>query len=125
MAASARASNEARRTLSQLQFDADAAKRIEALYMIRDATRRRALVRKALAAAPGERILDVGCGPGFYCAELAAEVGPSGSVVGVDSSKAMLELAGRRCAGDQALSCAFRSRYALTFMRLPQFPVSQ
>ena len=27
--------------------------------------------------------------------------------------------------GDQAVSRAFRSRYALTFIRLPQFPVSQ
>ena len=85
--------------MSQLQFDADAAKRIEALYMIRDATRRRALVRQALAAAPGERILDVGCGPGFYCLELSDEVGPSGSVVGVDNSSPMLELARNRCAG--------------------------
>ena len=56
-------------------------------------------MREALGAAPGERILDVGCGPGFYCAELAEEVEPSGSVVGVDSSPAMLELAARRCAG--------------------------
>ncbi len=85
--------------MSQLQFDADAAKRIEALYMIRDAARRRALVRQALAASPGERILDVGCGPGFYCLELSEEVHPSGSVLGVDNSPAMLELARTRCAG--------------------------
>jgi ubiquinone/menaquinone biosynthesis C-methylase UbiE len=84
--------------MSQLQFDADAAARIEAIYMIRDAARRRALVRGALAAGPGERVLDVGCGPGFYCLELSGEVGPSGSVVGVDSSPAMLELARKRCA---------------------------
>ena len=87
--------------MSQMEFDEDVATRIEALYQIADAVRRRRIVREALAASPGERILDVGCGPGFYCAELAAEVGPSGSVVGVDSSKAMLELAGRRCAGHQ------------------------
>lgn len=85
--------------MSQLQFDADAARRIEALYLIRDARRRRTLVRQALAAAPGDRILDVGCGPGFYCLELLEDVGPSGSVTGVDSSPAMLELARGRCAG--------------------------
>ena len=85
--------------MSQLQFDSDAARRIEALYMIRDAGRRRAMVRKALAAAPGDRVLDVGCGPGFYCLELLEDVGPSGSVLGVDSSPPMLELARRRCAG--------------------------
>jgi ubiquinone/menaquinone biosynthesis C-methylase UbiE len=61
--------------------------------------RRRRLARAALAPSPGERILDVGCGPGFYCAELLAEVGDGGSVVGVDSSPSMLALAARRCEG--------------------------
>jgi arsenite methyltransferase len=85
--------------MSQLVFDEQAAMQIEAIYRVGDAVRRRRIVREALAAASGERILDVGCGPGFYCAELREEVGPSGSVVGVDSSPAMLELAARRCAG--------------------------
>ena len=85
--------------MSQLEFDDDMALRIEALYRIGDAVRRRRIVREALGAVPGERVLDVGCGPGFYCAELAEEVGPAGSVVGVDSSPAMLQLAARRCAG--------------------------
>ena len=82
--------------MSQLQFDADTARRIEALYQIQDALRRRELVRKALAAVRGARVLDVGCGPGFYCLELSEIVGSSGSVVGVDSSSAMLELARAR-----------------------------
>jgi SAM-dependent methyltransferase len=102
---SARADRRARRPpprddacgMSQLEFDEDAARRIEAMYLIRDAARRRRIVRAALAARPGERILDVGCGPGFYCAELLEEVGPSGRVVGLDASPAMLALAERRC----------------------------
>jgi arsenite methyltransferase len=85
--------------MSQLVFDEDAARRIEELYLIEDAVRRRGIVHEALAASPGERILDVGCGPGFYCVELLARVGASGSVVGVDSSQPMLVLAERRCAG--------------------------
>jgi arsenite methyltransferase len=85
--------------MSQLQFDADGARRIEALYQIRDAVHRRELVREALGAVVGERILDVGCGPGFYCLELSEVVGSSGSIVGVDSSPAMLQLARARCAG--------------------------
>ena len=85
--------------MSQLQFDADTARRIEALYQIRDAVHRRELVREALAAVRGDRVLDVGCGPGFYCLELSEIVGSSGSVVGVDSSPAMLQLARARCAG--------------------------
>jgi arsenite methyltransferase len=84
--------------MSQLEFDEQEARQLEGMYEIGDARRRRELARAALGAAPGERILDVGCGPGFYCAELLAEVGESGSVTGVDSSPAMLALAARRCA---------------------------
>jgi hypothetical protein len=50
--------------MSRLEFDEHAAKRIEAMYLIGDAVRRRKIVREALRASPGERILDVGCGPG-------------------------------------------------------------
>jgi SAM-dependent methyltransferase len=83
--------------VSQLVFDEETGRQLEELYRIGDAMRRRRLVRAALAAAPGERVLDVGCGPGFYCAELVEEVGPEGFVVGVDGSSQMLGLAARRC----------------------------
>ncbi|HXV53991.1 MAG TPA: methyltransferase domain-containing protein [Solirubrobacterales bacterium] len=82
--------------MTQLEFDEETSKRIEASYSSRDVLRRRALVREAIGAAPGQRILDVGCGPGFYAAELAAEVGADGGVTGVDGSDAMLALARRR-----------------------------
>jgi arsenite methyltransferase len=85
--------------VSQLVFDEETGKQLEALYRIGDAVRRRRLVRAALAASPGERIVDVGCGPGFYCAELIEEVGPEGFIVGVDASPQMLSLATRRCEG--------------------------
>ncbi len=85
--------------MSRLAFDEETGKQLEALYRIGDAVRRRGLVRTALGAAPGERILDAGCGPGFFCAELLEEVGPGGAVVGVDNSPQMLALAARRCEG--------------------------
>jgi arsenite methyltransferase len=85
--------------VAQLVFDEAAARAIEAMYGTADARRRRRLVRAALGAAPGERVLDVGCGPGFYVRELLDEVGPAGAVTGVDGSAAMLGLAGRRVAG--------------------------
>jgi arsenite methyltransferase len=85
--------------LSRLAFDEETGRELEQVYKIGDAVRRRRLVRDALAAAPGERVLDVGCGPGFYCAELLEEVGPEGSIVGLDSSPQMLALAARRCEG--------------------------
>jgi arsenite methyltransferase len=85
--------------VSQLEFDADMSQRLEKIYYTRDLLRRRRLVHEALAASPGERILDVGCGPGFYVAEMLERVGPGGSVVGVDASPEMLALAARRSQG--------------------------
>jgi hypothetical protein len=57
--------------MGQLVFDDATATRIEAAYFAGDAVRRRRIVREALRAAPGDRVADVGCGPGFCCAELA------------------------------------------------------
>lgn len=85
--------------MAQLEFDDATARRLEVVYGTRDVRRRRGLVLAALAARPGERILDVGCGPGFYVAELLEAVGAEGSVVGVDSSAPMLAIAGRRVEG--------------------------
>jgi SAM-dependent methyltransferase len=47
----------------------------------------------ALAPLPGEHILDVGCGCGATTLDLAVRVGPVGSVVGVDVSVPMLDVA--------------------------------
>jgi arsenite methyltransferase len=85
--------------MTQLSFDAATARTLEQAYQKRDMIRRRRHVREALAARPGERILDVGCGPGFYARELLDEVGPGGSIVAVDASPDMLALARHRCAG--------------------------
>jgi ubiquinone/menaquinone biosynthesis C-methylase UbiE len=49
-----------------------------------------------LAAAPGSRILEVGCGLGDDAAALAGRVTPTGAIVAVDGSEAMVEAARRR-----------------------------
>jgi hypothetical protein len=41
--------------MSQLEFDENAARQLEAVYFIADAVCRRRIVREALGAAPGER----------------------------------------------------------------------
>ena len=49
---------------------------------------------QALAAMqPGETVLDLGSGAGFDCFLAARQVGPSGRVIGVDMTDAMLEKA--------------------------------
>ena len=85
--------------MTQISFDAATAKALERAYHKRDMLRRRKHVHDALAAVAGERILDIGCGPGFYVRELLDVVGPSGSIVGVDASPDMLGLARQRCEG--------------------------
>lgn len=85
--------------MGQLEFDRRVVERLERTYATRDVLRRRELVRAALGARSGDRVLDVGCGPGFYVRELLEVVGPDGSVVGVDASADMLAVAAKRAEG--------------------------
>ena len=85
--------------MSQLEFDRRLIQRLERLYSTRDMLRRRELVRAALGARSGDRILDVGCGPGFYITELLEAVGREGAVAGVDISADMLAVAAKRATG--------------------------
>ena len=85
--------------MSQLEFDRRLVERLEQLYATRDVLRRRELVRAALDARAGDRVLDVGCGPGFYVTELLQVVGRNGLVVGVDGSADMLAVAAERAEG--------------------------
>src|SRR5215831_13491628 len=52
-----------------------------------------------LNLAPGQKVLDVGCGIGGATFPLAEITGPSGLAAGIDISKAMIEAATSRLAG--------------------------
>jgi SAM-dependent methyltransferase len=85
--------------VSQLEFERRLVERLEQIYATRDVLRRRELVRAALGARAGDRVLDVGCGPGFYVSELVEVVGRDGLVAGVDVSADMLAVAAKRAQG--------------------------
>jgi len=103
---------------TQLQFDADASRGLEALYLSPLAVARRQKVLALLNLRPGEVVLDIGAGPGFLADEIAEQVGSSGRVLGMDRSKDMLALAERRCV--ERTQVAFQEADAV---KLP-FPAS-
>ena len=80
-----------------LDYDEDASRRLEEMYLTSDVAAQRRAVVEALDISPGERVLDVGSGPGFLVAEMAEAVGPSGVVYGVDVSEIMVAMARKRC----------------------------
>ena len=49
------------------------------------------IARLLLGLGPGDRVLDVACGPGNFSRQLARDVGEEGLVVGADASPTMLE----------------------------------
>ena len=72
--------------MSGLEFTDAAAKRLERLYLTRDVVAQRSETLRLLELVPGEQVLDIGCGPGFLCESIAAQVGSTGAVVGIDVS---------------------------------------
>jgi ubiquinone/menaquinone biosynthesis C-methylase UbiE len=79
-----------------LQFDAETARRVEAVYTTPDVVAQRREVLRILGSRPGEHVVDIGAAPGFLAAEMAQQVGPRGRVHAVDPSESMLALARSR-----------------------------
>ena len=65
---------------------------------------------QAIAPAPGESVLDIGCGGGETALELVGAVAPDGKVVGIDLSAAVLHML-RRLVGDEAFFLGVRRFY--------------
>jgi len=81
-----------------LEFDEEASRRVEALYKTPDVVSYRCEVLQALEIRPGERVLDIGVGPGFLAYDLAVAAGSTGRVTGIDISEDMLSMSRGRCA---------------------------
>jgi SAM-dependent methyltransferase len=68
-----------------------------------------------LEVGPGHRVLDVGCGLGDVSTALAASVVPGGDVVGIDASRAMLDVARARVPDDRPVDFVTGDAAALGF----------
>jgi ubiquinone/menaquinone biosynthesis C-methylase UbiE len=79
-------------------YNEEESKRTEQAYLSPEIERQRQRTIEVIDPQPGEKIVDVGCGPGLLAHELAPAVGDTGRIIGADSSAAMLELAKKRCA---------------------------
>ncbi len=77
-------------------FNASMGARLEVLYASPQIATQRQRFRDLLAVRSGESGVDIGCGVGHLSCELAEDVGPSGRMIGVDSSADMLAGAAAR-----------------------------
>jgi ubiquinone/menaquinone biosynthesis C-methylase UbiE len=69
----------------------------------------------AVGIEPGDRVLDVGCGTGYFVRMLAQAVGPTGSAVGVDAAPEMVAYARSRSDKKATVSFDVGSAAALSF----------
>ena len=78
--------------MSKINFSQGIAKALERFYGTRDVVAQRAATMDALNIQPGEAVLDLGCGPGYLCEDLANATGPQGRVLGLDISADLIAL---------------------------------
>lgn len=82
--------------MSGLEFTKEAAKRLEKTYLTKDVVAQRLETIRQLSLSRGERVLDIGCGPGYLCESMGEIVGHDGAVVGIDTSTDLIALCNRR-----------------------------
>lgn len=70
--------------------------RLYNLIFARKPTAEHLLAVKHAALQPGEKVLDVGCGPGTMALLMVKKVAPGGEVIGTDASLEMIEVARRK-----------------------------
>jgi ubiquinone/menaquinone biosynthesis C-methylase UbiE len=84
--------------MTSLTFAGEMARLQHAVAQCHDLVVRRTVVLQTLAPRTGERLLEIGCGGGFYAIEAGRFVGPSGRVSAVDISADQVDAARARCA---------------------------
>jgi ubiquinone/menaquinone biosynthesis C-methylase UbiE len=83
--------------MSTLSFAGDMARLQQATAESHDNVVRRVTALSALNPRTGDRVLEVGCGGGYYTSEIARFVGPTGRVCAIDISLDQIAAAQQRC----------------------------
>jgi len=76
-----------------LEYDKDATNRLLSIYITPDVETQRNAFIKAFDPQKGQKILDVGSGPGFLANDISQSIGRSGLICGIDISKPLLDIA--------------------------------
>jgi SAM-dependent methyltransferase len=80
-----------------IDFDSDLGKLSRLMAESIAGTTRRNEILNEMQIQAGDVIIDIGCGAGYLLPHLAKAVGSSGTIYGLDPSKAQLEQASHRC----------------------------
>jgi ubiquinone/menaquinone biosynthesis C-methylase UbiE len=101
--------------MANLEFDDEASRLVEEFNASAGATARRARIIEALALKPGDRVLDVGSGPGHQAFDMSSIVGATGRIDGVDPAESAIEISRRRCSELGNVSFQFGEASKLPF----------
>ena len=82
--------------MSGITYSGEAAQALVAIYSTLDVVAQREATLQRLALKPGERVIDIGSGPGFLCESMAVDVGANGQVLGIELSEDLVRFATAR-----------------------------
>lgn len=82
--------------MSGISYSGEAAQALVAIYSTPDVVAQREATLHRLALKPGERVIDIGSGPGFLCESMAAAVGAAGQVLVIELSEDLVHFATAR-----------------------------
>jgi arsenite methyltransferase len=83
--------------MTNISFGDEMARLQRALAQCHDMVVRRSVVLEALNLRTGEKVLELGCGGGFYAYEAGQFVGSTGHVTAIDISADQIGAARERC----------------------------
>src|SRR6516162_5919131 len=91
--------------MSNIVFDDEMGRIQRALAQSHDLVVRRNTIMETLNLRTDEKVLELGCGGGFYTFEAAQFVGPTGRISAIDISTDQIAAARERCAGFAWVEC--------------------